>query len=112
MAETTEKEIEKILRRIIIFDEDFKARVLEKIKAGIGAGGLEKIKSLLLDAESWQKTVVIRILKQNPSFYDRVMKERRQIDRDIVAAYSGSASGKDEKEINKTLSKISNYDSQ
>ncbi len=97
--------IKNLLTNIIIFDDEYKNNILNKA-TNLDEEGLSKIHGLLSEVETWQRRMIEKKLKADPSLLNRLeivtankKKSLNQIKREFLAE-------SDKEKITKVLSFI------
>jgi hypothetical protein len=108
MPVVAENEIREMLSGLFVFDDEFKAKILDKIKAGLNTARLEKLKKILAEAVKWQIGVVARKLAQDKTFLRRFAAQKNKIDQEILDERVKTLKDNDFKKMQTILLKIKN----
>lgn len=105
MAKAGIEEIKNLLNKIIIFDEKYKNNILDKAEK-LDEAGLVKIHDMLIEVESWQRSIIEEKLKSDPTALNKLGSLLGSRDRIIGNMRSELHAINDQEKIGKLLSFI------
>jgi hypothetical protein len=105
MTAETLKEIADLLKNILVFETKFKEEILAKAEDLSGVR-LEELKNILLEVDGWQKKVLTKMIKENPSFYNKIANARKKAYQEIISLYKQKLNEEDHKKMEIILDKI------
>lgn len=106
MPANGDNEIGKLLERIFVFEPEFRAQILDKVKAGLAPGRLPKLKKILEDTIKWQIGVLAKKLKQDKDFLRRFAVQKKKIDHAIIDERAQTLKDNDFKKMQTIILKI------
>ena len=97
--------ISNLLKKIIIFDDEYKSNILDKA-ANLDPAGLMNIHDLLFEIESWQRAAFEEKLKNDPTAVDKLSKLITARDQILSKMKTEFHAEKDKTKLTKVLSYI------
>ena len=105
MSEEALKEIGNLLESVLVFETKFKEELLAKAK-NLSDAKLGELKNILAEIGQWQKKVLDKKIKEDPSFYNKVVSARKEVDQEIINLYKQQLNEEDRKKMEIILEKI------
>ena len=105
MSEEALKELGNLLKNILVFEIKFKEAILVKAKI-LSDTRLNELKSILLEVSAWQEKVLVKKIKEDPDFYNKISEERKKVDQEIINLYKQKLNDEDRKKMEIILDKM------
>ena len=105
MSEDDLKEINNLLKNILVFETKFKEEILVKSKS-MSEIKLSELKEILLHVEVWQKKVLEKKIQEDPNFYNKIINARKKLDQEIMDLYKQKLNDQDQKKMEIILNKM------
>ncbi|MFA5062185.1 MAG: hypothetical protein WC526_03490 [Patescibacteria group bacterium] len=106
MPANGDNEIGNLLEQIFVFEPEFRAQILDKVKAGLAPERLAKLKNILADTIKWQTGVLARKIKQDKDFLRRFSAQKKKIDHALISERAQTLKDNDFKKMQTILLKI------
>ncbi len=99
------KKLKDLLSRIVIFDEEYKNKIINKA-VNLNEAGLLKLSDSLVGVENWQKEIFEKKLKADPEFFHKLSDLARDKNKILLQLKSEIMAEKDREKISTVLSFI------
>ncbi len=99
------EKLNDLLSRIVIFDDEYKNKILDKA-ANLNESGVQKINDLLVGVENWQRTIFEKKLKADPEFSQKLLDLARDKKKVLLQLKNDILAEKDREKISTVLSFI------
>ena len=106
--ETIIHEITHLLNQNFIFDSDFKLEVGRRI-AELSAPELADVHNALQEADNVQREGLADKIRQDKGFYERIIKQKRKFDAEILSAYEKKIAQHDRNKLSAILTRLKHF---
>jgi len=80
------QEIKDLLDQVLVFEVGFKENILAKAQ-NLDELRLVELKKILQEVKIWQENVLIRMIKEDPGFIEKLTDSRRKAEQKVMDLY-------------------------
>lgn len=100
-----QKEIDSLLKKIVVFEMSFKKEILEKL-IHLDVNRLQELEAILLEVEKWQEDFLKKKIISDPDFYHKITEVKRSMTRTVLDVYKQNFKKEDYIKLQIILNKI------